>query len=230
MTITNNPPQIVPTFSWQEIDTILLDMDGTLLDKYFDDHFWEEYVPQVFANKYNCTPSDARETLLAKYRSVENTLQWTDLDYWSEQLNLDIPKLKGDVDHLIQIHPHVVDFLTFLSTLNKNIYLVTNAHSKTLKIKMNKVNLEHHFDRLICSDEVGEAKEQPIFWEKLQQIVQFNPKTTLFVDDTAKVLDSAHTYGLNHLLFIAKPSSKLPVRYSDKYPAVAFFDELLPKN
>lgn len=230
MTINNSFPQILPTFSWQEIDTILLDMDGTLLDKYFDDHFWEEYVPKIFAKTNNCSPSDARKILLAKYKSVENTLQWTDLDYWSEQLKLDIPQLKCDIDHLIQINPHVLDFLCFLSTLNKNVYLVTNAHSKTLKIKMNKVNLKHHFDKLICSDEVGEAKEQPIFWEKLQQIVPFNPKTTLFVDDTAKVLDSAQTYGINHLLFIAKPSSKLPVRYSEKYPAVAFFDELLPKN
>lgn len=230
MVINSSPPQIIPTFTWQEIDTILLDMDGTLLDKYFDDHFWEEYVPQVFADKNNCTLTKARNTLLAKYKSVESTLQWTDLDYWSEQLNLDIPKLKCDIGHLIQIHPHVIDFLRFISTLNKKVYLVTNAHSKTLKIKMNKVNLEHHFHRLICSDEVGEAKEQPIFWEKLQQIVQFDPKTTLFADDTTRVLDSAHTYGLNHLLFIAKPSSKLPVRYSEKYPAVAFFDELLPKN
>ena len=108
------PPQIHPDFSWDEIDTILLDMDGTLLDKYFDDHFWEEYVPKVFARTHNLTPAEARKQLLARYKQVESTLQWCDLDYWSDQLGLDIPELKCKTDHLIQVHPYVIDFLEFL--------------------------------------------------------------------------------------------------------------------
>lgn len=31
--------------AWKEIDTVLLDMDGTLLDLNFDNHFWKEFVP-----------------------------------------------------------------------------------------------------------------------------------------------------------------------------------------
>jgi FMN phosphatase YigB (HAD superfamily) len=30
---------------WQEIKTVFLDLDGTLLDLHFDNHFWLEYVP-----------------------------------------------------------------------------------------------------------------------------------------------------------------------------------------
>ncbi len=106
--------QIVPDFSWSAIDTVLLDMDGTLLDKYFDDFFWEEFVPTIFAQHNQLTAEQARKELLKKYQAVENTLHWTDLDYWSDQLGLDIPELKCKVDHLIQVHPFVIDFLQFI--------------------------------------------------------------------------------------------------------------------
>ena len=36
---------------WSGIDTILLDMDGTLLDLHYDNHFWQVYVPEKFAEK-----------------------------------------------------------------------------------------------------------------------------------------------------------------------------------
>jgi putative hydrolase of the HAD superfamily len=51
------------------------------------------------------THEQARKELLKRYQSVESTLRWTDLDYWSEQLGLDIPELKCKVDHLIQAPP-----------------------------------------------------------------------------------------------------------------------------
>lgn len=35
-------------FNWKTIDTVLLDMDGTLLDLHFDNHFWLSLVPQEF--------------------------------------------------------------------------------------------------------------------------------------------------------------------------------------
>ncbi|HBT55971.1 MAG TPA: haloacid dehalogenase, partial [Pseudomonas sp.] len=31
--------------NWNAIDTVLLDMDGTLLDLHFDNHFWLEHMP-----------------------------------------------------------------------------------------------------------------------------------------------------------------------------------------
>ena len=30
--------------AWRDIDTVLLDMDGTLLDLHYDNHFWLEPV------------------------------------------------------------------------------------------------------------------------------------------------------------------------------------------
>lgn len=220
-------PQIPPDFSWSQIDTILLDMDGTLLDKYFDDHFWEEYVPKIFAETNGLPLEDARKTLLQRYQSVESTLQWTDLDYWSERLGLDIPELKCKVDHLIQVHPYVVDFLEYTKTIDKKVHLVTNAHSKTLDIKLRKTTLGPHFDRIVCAEEIGYAKEQPEFWEGLADHLHFDKKRTLLADDTAKVLHSAKQYGMGFLIFVARPSSRIPVTFSPDYPAITFFNELI---
>lgn len=219
--------QIKPDFSWSAIDTILLDMDGTLLDKYFDDFFWEEYVPKIFGAQNRMTPEQARKELLKRYQAVESTLQWTDLDYWSEQLGLDIPELKCKVDHLIQVHPFVLDFLQFIRQSGKKIHLVTNAHSKTLEIKLRKTAIGPWFDRLVCAEEVGEAKEHPAFWDRLEGILHYDRKRTLLADDTAKVLHSARQYGMGFLVYVARPSSRLPVRYSPEFPSIVTFDELI---
>ena len=218
---------IQPQFSWSGIDTVLLDMDGTLLDKYFDDYFWEEYVPTVFAEVNDLSPEEAHTTLLARYQRVESTLQWTDLDYWSEQLQLDIPELKCRIDHLIQVHPYVIDFLKFTRSIGKDVHLVTNAHSKTLEIKLRKTALGPWFTRIICSEEVGEAKEHPEFWGNLEKILGFDKERTLLADDTLKVLRSARDAGIRHLIHVARPSSRLPVQFSREFPSITYFKELI---
>ena len=120
-------PQSVPV-DWNNIDTVLLDMDGTLLDKYFDDYFWEHHVPCVYAEKNNLDETATKTALLKKYKGVESSLQWTDLYYWSRQLDLDIPQLKRDIHHLISILPGVISFLSFIRAAGKKVHLVTNAH------------------------------------------------------------------------------------------------------
>ncbi len=224
---SQHPPQIPFCFNWKEIDLVLLDMDGTLLDKYFDDYFWEEYLPEVFADINNLNPEEARQTLLKKYQRVESTLQWTDLDYWSEQLQLDIPELKCRIDYLIQVHPFVIDFLKFIRSIDRDVYLVTNAHSKTLEIKLKKSALGPWFSGIICSEEIGEAKENPVFWQRLAKILEFDKDRTLLADDTSKVLESARNFGIRHLIHVARPSSRLPVKFSEAFPSITYFKELI---
>ncbi len=230
-TLSPLPPErevpIPPGFTWEEIDAVFLDMDGTLLDKYYDDFFWESYVPEAYALRNSLAPDLAREQLLAVYRSVENTLQWTDLDYWSERLDLDIAALKREVSHLVDIHPYVLDFFLYMQKMKKKLYLVTNAHPKTLEVKMEKVKIERWFEQLICSKEVGAAKEQPEFWQKLQTLLPYDKGRTLFADDTEKVLHAAAAYGIKHLIHVAKPSSRLLPRHSPHFPSILTFRELM---
>jgi GMP/IMP 5'-nucleotidase len=212
---------------WDEVDTVLLDMDGTLLDKHFDDYFWEHYVPEIFAQQNDLTPLEARKELLARYKSIEGTLAWTDLDYWSEKLDLDIPALKLKINHLIQVHPFVVDFLKYCRELHKKIYLVTNAHSKTLDIKMRKTRLGSYFDSIICSQDIGLPKEDTSFWKNLETLLGFDSKRTLLADDNENVLQAAENYGIKILIYVARPSSRADTFYSERFPSIVYFNELI---
>jgi len=213
---------------WNDIDTVLLDMDGTLLDKYFDDHFWEEYVPAQYALKNGLSEAEAVEELMPRYRSQEETLDWANLDYWTGQLGLDIPALKRQVQHLIAIHPNVVGFLEKVRELGKEIYLVTNAHGKTLDLKMERTALADRFDGIVTSHEIGTPKEDPAFWEGLGKVVPFHPARTLLGEDTEAVLASASGYGIRYLVFVANSSSAKEPVLSDHYFSILDFGQIMP--
>jgi len=213
---------------WQEIDTVLLDMDGTILDRHFDDHFWLEHVPKRYAAKHRLPLEEARQMLYRMFRSQENTLNWTDLDYWSDRLGVDIPLLKEEVDHLIAVHPFVIDFLLFLRHHGKGVHLVTNAHSKTLSMKMKKTRLGPYFDTIISAHELGLPKEDVAFWGKLQERIPFDPAKTMLGEDSETNLGTAAAYGIRHLIFISGSSSALPPKPSATFTSVKSFAELMP--
>lgn len=202
-------------------------MDGTLLDKHFDDYFWEEFIPTIYADKHGINKNEAHRKLIDTYKAKEGTLDWTDLDYWSEQLDLDIPALKIRINHLIQVHPYVVEFLNFLRKQRKPVYLVTNAHSKTLDIKMAKTSLSGYFSRIICAEEIGMAKENTAFWEGLREKIDFDPNSTMLAEDTETVLVSAQRYGIKHLVYVARPSSHGEIKRSKNFRSIIYFNELI---
>jgi putative hydrolase of the HAD superfamily len=222
-------PNIVAQVKWQTIDTVLLDMDGTLLDKHFDDYFWEEYIPEVYAAQNKISIFTAEEELLARYKAREGTLDWTDLDFWSNELGLDIIALKKKVNYLIKVHPYVLDFIDFCRKNDKKVYLVTNAHSKTLEIKMDKTGIAGLFDRIICSEEIGLPKEETDFWARLGDKIDYKKERALLADDNEKVLQSALEYGFprENLIFVAKSSSTMPVIHAKEFPSIIFFKELM---
>jgi len=211
---------------WSRIDTVFLDMDGTLLDLHFDNHFWLEHVPKRYAEDRGLPLEQAREELMQRYRSVEGTLEWYCIDRWSRALGLDIALLKEEVDHLIAVHPHVMDFLEALQRAGKRRVLVTNAHQKSIALKMRRTPLKGHLERIICSHDIGVAKEHLDFWPRLNEIEPFDPQRTLFVDDSPSVLAAARDYGFRWLLAILAPDSQQPMRTPADFPAVRDFSEL----
>ncbi len=213
---------------WNQIDSVFLDMDGTLLDLHFDNHFWLEHVPRRYAEAHGLSPEQAGEELLARYGKIAGTLNWYCIDHWSQELGLDIALLKAEVGHLIAVHPHVVDFLDGVRRFGKRLVLVTNAHQKSLALKMEKTQLGGHFDQMVCAHDLGLAKEDPQFWEKLQTIEPFDPQRTLFVDDSPSVLQSARNYGIKWLLAILKPDTQEPRREPGEFDAIDDFSSIIP--
>jgi len=216
--------------NWNNIDTVLLDMDGTLLDRHFDDHFWLEHVPTRWAARNGKDLAFARGHLYALFRSQENTLNWTDLDYWSDRLKLDIPLLKMEVEHLIAVHPFVIEFLLFLKHHGKSVWLVTNAHSKTLDLKMKRTMIGPYFDGIISAHQVGLPKEDHGFWQALQSFVTYDPQRTMLGEDSETNLITAAAYSIAYLIYVGRYSSTAAPQASQKFSTIHFFNQLIPTD
>ena len=212
---------------WQNINTVFLDMDGTLLDLHFDNHFWLEHMPKRYAEKHSITLEKAREQLMANYKAHEGSLKWYCLDHWQESLQMDIISLKHEVADRIAIRSNVIEFLGFLHNMEKRVVLLTNAHHKTVQLKFGYVEIEHYFDRVITAHDVGLAKEQAGFWQALQKMEDFDKEHSLFIDDNLDVLDTAKDYGINHLLAIEQPDSRQDKKDTKGFTAIACYTQLI---
>ncbi|HJW31508.1 MAG TPA: HAD-IA family hydrolase, partial [Saprospiraceae bacterium] len=133
-----------------------------------------------------------------------------------------------EVEHLIAVQPHALEFLDAVRAAGKRVVLVTNAHPGSLNLKMEKTQLAGHFDAIVCAHELGLVKEQAEFWPRLRQQQPFDPATTLLVDDNLAILRTAHEYGIAHLISVLRPDSAQPPKAPGEFPAIYDFSELLP--
>jgi putative hydrolase of the HAD superfamily len=217
----------MPAPPWSEIDTVLLDMDGTLLDLHFDNHFWLEYLPRRYAEHHGISRAMADLELQPLFEDHAGKLTWYCLDFWSAELKLSVSALKREVAHLIALKPDADRFLAALRQTGKRAALITNAHRDSLSLKLEKVELAPWFDRLISSHDYGFPKEDQQFWFALQQDFPFDPARTLFIDDSLPILRSARRYGIAHLLGVRRPDSRQPPRDTAEFEAVETYRELL---
>ena len=213
---------------WEPIRTVLLDMDGTLLDLHFDNHFWLEHVPRRYSEKTGLPLERAREEVYRRYKKAEGTLDWYCVDYWTRTLGLDIAQLKEQVDHLIAVHPFVIDFLDAVRGTGKRVVLVTNAHGKSLRLKMDRTRLGGHFDNIVCAHDLQLPKEAVAFWERLHRVEPFERSRTLLVDDSLPVLRSAREYGIAFLLAVKHPDSRSGGKDVGDFKAIESFRDILP--
>ncbi|WP_410211393.1 GMP/IMP nucleotidase [Aquirhabdus sp.] len=214
------------SIAWNQIDIIMFDMDGTLLDLAFDNFFWREVVVKTWATEQDVTHEHALLTLTPIFKQQEGSLNWYSLPYWSDLLGLDLQALKIQHRDRISLRSGVQPLLETLRNHGKILWLVTNAHPQALAIKLEKTGLTSYFSDIISSHDFGYAKEQTGFWQSLQQQKPFTPARSLLVDDSESVLHAAHHFGL-HVLGIEQPDSLLPARHNLHYPAISEWSEFI---
>ncbi|WP_442111510.1 GMP/IMP nucleotidase [Pseudomonas sp. NUPR-001] len=217
----------MPVLAWSTIDTVLLDMDGTLLDLHFDNHFWLEHLPQRYADLHGISLAMAQLEMEPLFERHAGSLNWYCLDFWSRELNLPVRELKLEIAHLIALRPDADTFLQAIKQAGKRVILITNAHRDSLSLKLEKVELAPYFERLISSHDYGYPKENPQFWEALQADIGFTPARSLFIDDTLSILRSAGRFGVAHLLAVRQPDSRKGPRDTEEFAAVEDYRTLL---
>lgn len=212
---------------WHNIETVLLDMDGTLLDLHFDSHFWLEHLPKRYAELHKLDVASAQDYVISEITQQQGTLNWYSLDYWAEHFKLDIVALKKEVQHLIGFRSDALHLLQFLQNHQAQVILATNADLHSLKIKLPVTGLDQYVDKIVSSAELGIAKEDPEFWRVLQESTPYNPATSLLIDDNETVLDSAKAFGIRYLYTIMQPDMRSPVRTVTRYPGVTEFAHII---
>ncbi|TDV52593.1 putative hydrolase of the HAD superfamily [Pseudomonas graminis] len=217
----------MPSLPWRDIDTVLLDMDGTLLDLHFDNHFWLEHLPKRYAEVHGVSLAMAQLELMPLFEKNAGTLNWYCTDFWSTELNLPVKDLKVEIAHLIALRPDAETFLAALKQAGKRVIMITNAHRDSLSLKMERLELAPYFERLISSHDYGYPKENPQFWDALQDDIKFDPARSLFIDDTLPILRSAGRYGIGHLLAVREPDSRKGPKDTEEFEAVEDYRALI---
>uniref|UniRef100_A0A7C2BBE9 GMP/IMP nucleotidase n=1 Tax=Pseudomonas graminis TaxID=158627 RepID=A0A7C2BBE9_9PSED len=217
----------MPSLPWRDIDTVLLDMDGTLLDLHFDNHFWLEHLPRRYAEVHGVSVAMAHMELMPLFEKNAGTLNWYCTDFWSSELNLPVKDLKVEIAHLIALRPDAETFLAALKQAGKRVIMITNAHRDSLSLKMERLELAPYFERLISSHDYGYPKENPQFWDALQNDIKFDPARSLFIDDTLPILRSAGRYGIGHLLAVREPDSRKGPKDTEEFEAVEDYRTLI---
>ncbi len=217
----------MPSLPWHAIDTVLLDMDGTLLDLHYDNHFWMEHLPQRYAELHGVSRAMAEMELQPLFERNAGQLQWYCLDFWSTELAIPVRELKLETAHLIALRPDADTFLAAIKQAGKRVILITNAHRDSLSLKLERIELAPYFERLISSHDYGFAKESPQFWDALQADIGFDPARSLFIDDTLPILSSARAFGVGHLLAVKEPDSKKGPKETGEFAAVDDYRDLI---
>ena len=217
----------MPSLAWRDIDTVLLDMDGTLLDLHYDNHFWLEHLPQRYAELHGISRAMAELELQPLFERHAGSLNWYCLDFWSAELKLPVRELKLETANLIALRPDADTFLQAIKRAGKRVIMITNAHRDSLSLKLERVELAPYFERLISSHDYGYPKESQQFWSALQADTGFDPARSLFIDDTLAILRSARDFGVAHLLAVRQPDSRKGPRDTAEFAAQEDYRELL---
>ncbi len=212
---------------WHSVDDVLLDMDGTLLDRDFDNFFFEEELPRRYAALHRLSEQAAREKLFALYRSVEGELAWTDLHYWTKTTGIDVVALTQELSGRICYLPGVEAFLGAVRAKRKRMTVLTNAHADGVAIKCRKTGVDKQVDRIVNAFEVGCLKMRSDYWPACRKLVGFDPGRALYIDDDEACLAAAQAFGIRHIFHSARSSTKLPPHPSSRYTPLENLQDLI---
>jgi 5'-nucleotidase len=220
-------PFAVEKPDWAHIDTVLLDLDGTLLDLAYDNHFWLEIVPAAYAAARLTSVEAARTELAPLFRACEGTLPWYCIDHWSQKLDLDIEALKRANTQRIAWLPGAKDFLLRMRRARKRVVLLTNSHPRVLQIKNENTGVLDYFDAAFTSHDFGVPKESAQFWEAVRAVEPFDIERSLFADDSPSVLRAAQNAGIRWVYGVRRPDSVETIRDHVDVPAIDAVSELV---
>lgn len=113
----------------------------------------------------------------------------------------------------LKTYEGVIDTLKALRAGGKGVYLLSNAQSDFTRPELDMLGLTPCFDGILISSEEGYKKPSPIFYQRLLDKFQLDPKTCLMVgNDERSDIAGAITVGMDSLYIHTEISPKEPLQ------------------
>ncbi len=222
-----SPRMIADMLDWSAVDSVFLDLDGTLLDLAYDNHIWLRRIPALYAERNGLSVDEAQALLAPKFRRWAGKIEWYSIDFWNQETGLDIAQIHRNEAARVSWLPGAQQFLNAVRARGKRLVLMTNSHPVILEIKNARVGVLDYFDAAFSSAQFGAPKEDPQFWIAAQQVEPHDPARTLFCDDNRAVLDAALRAGIDHVRAVRCADSSRPPHSHADYAAVDAVVDLL---
>ncbi|MEO1117601.1 MAG: HAD family hydrolase [Pseudomonadota bacterium] len=211
-------------------ETLLLDLDGTLLDLAYDNYVWLEALPTAFAAEKAVSEAEARQRILGRIERLRGTMNWYCLDDWSDALDFDVMAVKRAEDDRIAWLEGAEAFLHRARLAGYRLVLVTNSVRQLLEPKDGRTQVLTHMDAAYSSQDFGAPKETQTFWQRFSQVERIDRRDCLLIDDSAPVLHAGRTFGLGAVLGLRRPDTSRPARDLPGLPTAESVAELLLGN
>ena len=199
---------------------ILSDLDGVILDLNYDIKFWKEWLPAELAIKSGEPIAAMRENLVSLMKEQEAGLNWYDLNFWDELLDVDCLEIIKAQEERCSFLPGALESLKEISSLPNPKYILTNGDPRLFHFKSESAQFLDFFDASLCSMQMGYAKEQKEFWSLASNYLRVDLQNSIFIDDNFKVVTSAVNAGVGQVYWINPGRHKVLQNGVETYPSL----------
>ncbi len=200
---------------------ILLDLDGVILNLEYDIKFWESWLPDQVANQSNRILEEIKAEIQAEIDIQKGTLNFYDLNYWDNLLNVDCMKIIKEQEEKCSYLEGSYEALQRLSTLNNRMHIVTNGDPRVQEYKAETQNFLEFFDSIFYSMRAGYPKEEKEFWALARHNLNLDFEDAIFIDDDFKVITAAAKAGIKQVIWITPGKNRILQNGVETFPSLA---------
>jgi len=200
---------------------ILLDLDGVILNLEYDIKFWESWLPDHVANQSNRNLEEIKAEIQAEIDIQRGTLNFYDLNYWDDLLNVDCMKIIKEQEEKCSYLEGSYEALQRLSTLKNPMYILTNGDPRAQEYKAETQNFLEFFDSIFYSMHAGYSKEEKEFWALARHNLNLDFEDAIFIDDDFKVITAAAKAGIKQVIWITPGKNRVLQNGVETFPSLA---------